>query len=74
MKCLDAKEELTALGRLVARIPVEPSLAKMIIVGALFGHGDAMCILAAGESVSADVFFLGLNKRYSAIFCLSALF
>ncbi|KAK4029626.1 dosage compensation regulator [Daphnia magna] len=63
MKCLDAQEELTALGRLVARIPVEPSLAKMIIVGALFGHGDAMCILAAGESVSADVFYLGLNKR-----------
>lgn len=65
MKCLDAQEELTALGRLVARIPVEPSLAKMIIVGALFGHGDAMCILAAGESVSADVFYLGLNKRLS---------
>ena len=67
MKCLDAHEELTALGRLVARIPVEPSLAKMMIVGALFGHGDAMCILAAGESVSADVFYLGLNKRLSNV-------
>lgn len=67
MKCLNAQEELTALGRLVARIPVEPSLAKMIIVGALFGHGDAMCVLAAGESVSTDVFYLGLNKRLSNV-------
>lgn len=67
MKCLDNQEELTALGRLVARIPVEPSLAKMMIVGALFGHGDAMCILAAGESVSTDVFYLGLNKRLNSV-------
>lgn len=67
MKCLDAHEDLTALGRLVARIPVEPSLAKMMIVGALFGHGDAMCVLAAGESVSTDLFYLGLNKRLNNV-------
>ena len=67
MKCLNSQEELTALGRLVARIPIEPTLAKMMIVGALFGHGDAMCILAAGESVNADVFYLGPEKILSNV-------
>ena len=63
MKCLDDHEELTALGRLVARIPVEPSLAKMLIVGTLFQQGDAMCILAASDSIQADVFTMGVDLK-----------
>jgi ATP-dependent RNA helicase A len=57
MKCLDEDEELTPLGQLVARLPVEPSLAKMVIVGTMFHHGDAMCVLAASDSIKAEVFY-----------------
>ena len=59
MKCLDSREELTPLGRLVARLPVEPALAKMMIVATLLGHGDAACILAAADSLDSDIFYLG---------------
>ena len=63
MKCLDDEEELTALGRLVARLPVEPSLAKMLIVGTLFQHGDAMCVLAASDSIQTDVFAMSADLK-----------
>ena len=62
MKCLDRDEELTPLGQLVARLPVEPSLAKMVIVGAMFHHGDAMCVLAASDSIKAEIFYHGTDQ------------
>lgn len=36
MKALDANDELTPLGRLLARLPIEPRLGKMIIYGCIF--------------------------------------
>jgi HrpA-like RNA helicase len=36
MKALDTKDELTSLGALLARMPIEPRLGKMIIYGCIF--------------------------------------
>jgi len=36
MKALNAQDELTPLGRLLARLPIEPRLGKMIIYGCIF--------------------------------------
>ena len=38
MKALDANDELTPLGRLLARLPIEPRLGKMIIYGCIFKY------------------------------------
>ena len=38
MKALDANDELTPLGGLLARLPIEPRLGKMIIYGCIFKY------------------------------------
>ena len=47
MHALDVNRELTPLGRILARLPIEPKLGKMIIYGCIFSVGDAMCTIAA---------------------------
>ena len=36
MRALDSNDELTPLGRILARLPIEPRLGKMIIYGCIF--------------------------------------
>ncbi|XP_064617044.1 LOW QUALITY PROTEIN: ATP-dependent RNA helicase A-like [Liolophura sinensis] len=50
MRALDDNEELTPLGRILAKMPIEPRLGKMIIYGCLFRVGDAMCTIAASTT------------------------
>jgi len=45
MKALDANDELTPLGRLLARLPIEPRLGKMIIYGCIFKYALCTSIL-----------------------------
>lgn len=47
MEALDENENLTPLGFILAKLPIEPRLGKMIILGCLFHVGDAMCTIAA---------------------------
>ena len=47
MKALDKNEELTPLGRILARLPVEPRIGKMLVLATLLGVGDPMCSIAA---------------------------
>jgi len=47
MGALDEKEALTPLGYILAKLPIEPRLGKMIILGCAFNIGDAMCTIAA---------------------------
>ena len=44
---LDQNNELTPLGHLLARLPLEPRLGRMLIWGCFFGLGDPMCTIAA---------------------------
>lgn len=47
MKCLDHHDELTSLGRILARLPVDPRIGKMMVLGAVLYCGDALCTLGA---------------------------
>ncbi|XP_071097710.1 ATP-dependent RNA helicase A-like [Haliotis cracherodii] len=50
MRALDANDELTPLGKILAKLPIEPRLGKMIIFGCIFYVGDAMCTIAASTT------------------------
>ena len=62
MKCLDPSDSLTPLGSILARLPIEPRLGKMLILGCLLGVGDALCTIAAQAGTSTD-FFITDNTR-----------
>ncbi|KAJ8028636.1 ATP-dependent RNA helicase A protein [Holothuria leucospilota] len=47
MHALDVHENLTPLGRVLAKMPIDPKLGKMIILGCIFNIGDAMVTIAA---------------------------
>ncbi|XP_072177785.1 ATP-dependent RNA helicase A protein-like [Diadema setosum] len=47
MHALDQQEELTPVGRILAKMPIEPRLGKMIILGCVLFVGDAMSIIAS---------------------------
>lgn len=36
LDALDTNDELTPLGRILARLPIEPRLGKMMIMGCIF--------------------------------------
>ena len=67
MKCLDQNDELTPLGRILARLPIEPRLGKMVILGCVFQCGDAMCTIAAHNATSPEIFIIRKQnlKTYS---------
>ena len=58
MKALDCNDELTPLGRILARLPIEPRLGKMVVLGSTFSCGDAMCTIAAHNATSPEIFII----------------
>nr|XP_040564677.1 dosage compensation regulator-like isoform X2 [Lepeophtheirus salmonis] len=62
MKCLDNNDELTPLGKILARLPVEPRLGKMLIFGCIFSCADALCTIAAQASCGAELFITELTR------------
>ncbi|EDW36419.1 GL17788 [Drosophila persimilis] len=63
MRCLDANDALTPLGRLLARLPVEPRLGKMMVLGAVFGCADLVASMASYSSTFSEVFALDIGQR-----------
>ena len=71
---LTASEDLTALGRQLARIPLDVSLGKLVLLGVVFGCLDAMLTIAAilssktpfsapmGARSQMDIVRLAFNK------------
>ncbi|KAG5520242.1 hypothetical protein PMAC_001320 [Pneumocystis sp. 'macacae'] len=51
LNALDENENLTPLGSVLATLPVEPSLGKMCLMGAIFKCLDPILILAASTTV-----------------------
>ncbi|MEE6495870.1 hypothetical protein FKM82_002172 [Ascaphus truei] len=47
LDALDTNDELTPLGRILAKLPIEPRLGKMMIMGCIFYVGDAVCTISA---------------------------
>ncbi|XP_015225790.1 PREDICTED: ATP-dependent RNA helicase DHX36 isoform X1 [Cyprinodon variegatus] len=65
LNALDHRENLTALGVHLARLPVEPHTGKLILFGALFGCLDPVLTIAASLSFK-DPFFIPLGKEKMA--------
>ena len=63
MKCLDSNAELTPLGRILAKLPIEPRLGKMMILGCMFFCGDSLATMAANSSTFPEVFTTGIDQR-----------
>lgn len=56
---MDENYDLTPLGHLVARLPLEPRLARMLIIGCIMKLGDATATIASNISLSSEVFDIG---------------
>ncbi|KAF8466450.1 P-loop containing nucleoside triphosphate hydrolase protein [Kalaharituber pfeilii] len=65
LTALDENERLTPLGRVLATLPVEPALGKMILLGVIFRCLDPMLILGA-LSASREIFISPLAMRKEA--------
>lgn len=63
MDAFDLNAELTPLGRILARLPIEPKLGKMIIMGCICGIGDAVCTIAAASTFSEPFLHDGKTLR-----------
>lgn len=63
MKCLNENDELTPLGRILARLPIEPRLGRMMILGNIFMVGDTLGIMAAYSGTYSEIFALDLGHR-----------
>ncbi|KAL1208261.1 DExH-box ATP-dependent RNA helicase DExH5 [Cardamine amara subsp. amara] len=59
---LDENEYLTTLGRYLSKLPMEPKLGKMLILGAILGCLDPILTVAAGLSVR-DPFLTPVDKK-----------
>ncbi|CAH8484978.1 unnamed protein product [Heterobilharzia americana] len=63
MKALDANDELTPLGFILARLPIEPRLGKMLIFACAFNLGGAAAVLTSVASLGCDPFLLPPDHR-----------
>ncbi|XP_042320102.1 ATP-dependent RNA helicase A isoform X2 [Sceloporus undulatus] len=61
LDALDCNDELTPLGRILARLPIEPRLGKMMIMGCIFYVGDAVCTISAATCFPEP--FISEGKR-----------
>ena len=63
MKAMDTRDELTPLGRILAKLPIDPRLGKMMVLGALFYAGDALTTMAAASATGSADFFVSDMRR-----------
>uniref|UniRef100_A0A914H0Z7 RNA helicase n=1 Tax=Globodera rostochiensis TaxID=31243 RepID=A0A914H0Z7_GLORO len=65
MNALDKNLELTELGRILARLPIEPKMGKMIVLGAALGVGDLMITSASATSFNTP--FVPRDRMYNKL-------
>lgn len=63
MKALDSNDELTPLGLILARLPMEPRLGRMLVFSCAFDLGGAMSVIAAQASFDCEVLVMPPNRR-----------
>ncbi|EPQ16408.1 ATP-dependent RNA helicase A [Myotis brandtii] len=61
LDALDINDELTPLGRILAKLPIEPRFGKMMIMGCIFYVGDAICTISAATCFPEP--FISEGKR-----------
>ena len=62
MVALDRNDELTPLGRILAQLPLEPLLGRMVVLGTIFKAGDALTTIASASSTGSEVFMTDLTN------------
>jgi hypothetical protein len=62
MKAMDTRDELTPLGRILAKLPIDPRLGKMMVLGALFYAGDALTTMAAASATGSEIFMTDMTR------------
>ncbi|GFW90885.1 ATP-dependent RNA helicase A protein [Trichonephila clavipes] len=67
MGALDRCSELTPLGKILARLPIEPRLGKMLVLACVFSSGDALCTIAAHSSTFPEPFDTPYPKRLAHV-------
>ncbi|XP_054712287.1 ATP-dependent RNA helicase A-like isoform X2 [Uloborus diversus] len=67
MGALDHYSELTPLGKILARLPVEPRLGKMLVLACVFSCGDPLCTMAAHSSTFPEPFDTPFPKRLAYV-------
>ncbi|KAI4252580.1 MAG: hypothetical protein LQ352_004221, partial [Teloschistes flavicans] len=65
LDALTDDEQITPLGRLLASLPVHPSLGKMIVLGVIFRCLDPMLVLGAAAA-ERNIFVTPLDNRKAA--------
>ena len=65
IEAFTADEELTALGGILARLPIHPALGKMVILGMVFRCFDPIIIIAT-MTTQNPFFLFPLDKRVEA--------
>ncbi|TKR80757.1 hypothetical protein L596_014773 [Steinernema carpocapsae] len=53
INALDNAYELTPLGRILAKLPIDPLVGKALVLASAFGIGDLMCSVAAASGFSS---------------------
>ncbi|KAI6660781.1 ATP-dependent RNA helicase A [Oopsacas minuta] len=61
---LDMEENITPLGSIVARLPLEPRIAYMLILSTLFGEGDTFTTITAAMSFQEPYIIKGKRLMY----------
>ncbi|KAI6231623.1 RNA helicase [Aphelenchoides besseyi] len=65
MGALDGELELTPLGKIIARLPVDPRMGKAIVLGSLLNIGDLMCTIASASSFNTP--FIPIDRTHSRL-------
>lgn len=63
LQALDSRERLTPLGKVLATLPVEPGLGKMVLLGAVFRCLDPVLTIAASMASKDPFVAPALAKR-----------
>lgn len=63
LKCLNEIDDLTPLGRILARLPIEPRLGRMIILSTAFNCAETVTGMAAYSSTFQEIYTLELGQR-----------
>ncbi|PZC80698.1 hypothetical protein B5X24_HaOG214099 [Helicoverpa armigera] len=63
--CLDHADCLTPLGTILAKLPIEPRLGKMMVLGFVLGVGDALTTMAANSTTFPEIFVVEGRRRLS---------
>ncbi|KAL7672531.1 hypothetical protein ACOME3_007415 [Neoechinorhynchus agilis] len=67
MNALTCDFELTQLGLIIARLPLEPKMAKILVIACILQLGDAMCAIAAALSFSEPYLHDAPHLRWTHI-------